>query len=379
MKEKLILDLYNKKCIQFGEFKLKSGKTSPIYINLKNVISHPYILNTIVELIFRKTEFKEYTHIMGIPYGGIPFASVLSSKYNIPMIMIRKETKKYGLKKLIEGEYTSDSKIIIIEDTVSTGSSLKHFITQLEKINLKPQAIIAVCDRRKEAGLLGDYDVLSIITMNDIVSVLYKNKLIEHNIYRELYNGKKTIATKPFITNNIMLNKLLEIIKTKETMYCYVIEYTNYESIIDFIHKYHKRFCILKLFSVTIEHFSYEKAKHIKELSIEYNFLIYEGYNFNTSKTIFLNEITLNNKYYEWVDIINISFRHEDEVFNSINYINTCYNKNMSVVYESIEDSSKIKHLLKNIIIGTTMIKFKNIFTIGTKKSDILLFKNIND
>ena len=107
--------------------------------------------------------------------------------------------------------------------------------------------------------------------------------------------------------------------------------------------------------------------------------MIYEGYNFNTSKTIFLNEITLNNKYYEWVDIINISFRHEDEVFNSINYINTCYNKNMSVVYESIEDSSKIKHLLKNIIIGTTMIKYKNIFTIGTKKSDILLFKNIND
>ena len=118
MKEKLILDLYNSKCIQFGDFKLKSGKTSPIYIDLKNVISYPYILNTIVEIIYNKIKLLDYTHIMGIPYGGIPFASVLSSRYNIPMLMMRKETKKHGLKKLIEGEYTPYSKLIIIMEAI---------------------------------------------------------------------------------------------------------------------------------------------------------------------------------------------------------------------------------------------------------------------
>ena len=43
MKDKLILELYKNKCIEFGNFTLKNGDVSPIYINLKNIISFPYI------------------------------------------------------------------------------------------------------------------------------------------------------------------------------------------------------------------------------------------------------------------------------------------------------------------------------------------------
>ena len=379
MKEKLILDLYNSKCIRFGDFKLKGGKTSSIYIDLKNVISYPYILNTIVEIIYNKIKLLNYTHIMGIPYGGIPFASVLSSRYNIPMLMMRKETKKHGLKKLIEGEYTSYSKLIIIEDTITTGSSLKHFITQFEKINMKPQAIITICDRRTNFEILGDYQVMSILTIDEIVSVLYKHKFIEHKLYRELNLGTGSIVSESFVPNNIhMLSKLLTIIKLKQNKTCYILEYTNYDQIIDFIDKYKNNFCILKLFTATIENFSYDKAKYLKKLSIDHHFLIYEGYNFNTSKNIFLNEITLNTKFYDWVDIINISFNHDDEIFKTIDYINTVHKKNISVVYESIEDSVKIKSLMKDIVLCTSSIKLRNIFTIGYKNSDIL-YKLINN
>jgi uridine monophosphate synthetase len=371
MKEKLILDLFNKKCIRFGEFKLKSGKTSPIYIDLKNVISYPYILNTIVELIYNKITLIDYTHVLGIPYGGIPFASVLSSKFSIPMLMMRKEIKKYGLKKLIEGEYNSYSKLIIIEDTITTGSSLKQFIEQLDKINIKPVSIITICDRRTDYKLLSNYSIRSILTIDDIISVLYKNKMIEHKIYRELYNKNEHVKTHFDSGNNHMINKLIDIIKQKQTQTCYIIEYTDYNNIIDFIKQNNKKFCILKIFSSTIEHFSYDKAMYLKKLSIEYNFMLYEGYNFNTRNTIFFNEITLNNKYYEWVDIINISFRHDDDIFKTIDYINTKYTNKISVVYESIEDTPKIKNLLKDIAIGTTNIKFKNIFRFGYSDCDI--------
>ena len=168
-----------------------------------------------------------------------------------------------------------------------------------------------------------------------------------------------------------MLSKLLEIIKLKQTKTCYIIEYTNYDQIIDFINKYKTEFCILKLFSATIENFSYDKAKHLKKLSVEHHFLIYDGYNFNTSKNIFFNEITLKNKFYEWVDIINISFTHDDEIFKTINHINKIHNKNISVVYESMEDCIKIKSLIKDIVLCTSSIKLHNIFTIGYKNSDI--------
>ena len=371
MKEKLILDLYNKNCIQFGEFKLKSGKTSPIYINLKNVISYPYILNTIVELLYEKIQLLDYTHILGIPYGAIPFSSVLSSKYNIPMLMMRKETKKYGLKKLIEGEYTPSSKLIVLEDTITTGSSLKFFIEQLEKIELTPLSILTICDRRTDFELLGNYKVISIFTISDIVTVLYKNKLIEHSIYRELYNPVENKKINFKTNNQTNIDKLINIIKTKQTQVCYVFDSTDFELLVDFIIDNYNNFCILKIYSNIIEQFNSEKATILKELSKKYNFLIYDGYNFNTSKKIFINEITQNYKYYEWVDIINLTFNHDDEIFTSINYINKTHNKTISVVYDGTEGTTKIKHLLKDIVLGTSQINFKNIFKFGEKNCDI--------
>tara|TARA_B100000787_G_scaffold168197_1_gene156487 strand:- start:1765 stop:2922 length:1158 start_codon:yes stop_codon:yes gene_type:complete len=371
MKDKLIIDLYNKNCLQFGEFKLKSGKTSPIYINLKNVISYPYILNTIVELLYEKIKLIDYTHVLGIPYGAIPFASVLSSKYNIPMLMMRKEMKKYGLKKLIEGEYTPESKLIVLEDTITTGSSLHSFIEQLETINLKPVSVITICDRRTEFKLLSNYTVLSLFTIDDIVRVLYKHKLIETKIYRELYSGENPTKI-PFIPNNpINISKVIDIITLKQNQMCYIVEYTDYELLEDFVENNYNKFCVLKIYSNTIENFTPEKGRRLKTLALKYNFLIYDGYNFNTSKNTFFNELTLNNKFYEWVDIINVTFHHDDEVFKTIKFINHTQNKNIAVVYEGLESTTKIKHLLTDIVIGTTRVRLQNVFRFGYNNCDI--------
>ena len=66
----LILDLYQKNCIKLGTFKLKNNDTSPIYIDLKNIIKFPHIVNSIVSLFsgLIKNNFKRKC---GIPYGGM--------------------------------------------------------------------------------------------------------------------------------------------------------------------------------------------------------------------------------------------------------------------------------------------------------------------
>ena len=148
MKNQVIQELFKYDCIKTGQFTLKNGDVSPIYINLKNVISYPHILNMIITLLYEKLSILNYDNILGVPYGGFIFSNALCVKYNIPSIFVRKDKKKYGLKN-IEGNYNIGDKCIIIEDTEFTGSSADECIKKLEHI-LNIDTILIVCDRRIE-------------------------------------------------------------------------------------------------------------------------------------------------------------------------------------------------------------------------------------
>jgi len=59
--------------------------------------------------------------VTGVPYTALPISTVISSKYNVPMIIKRKEAKEYGTKKLIEGIYKSGDRCVIIDDIITSG------------------------------------------------------------------------------------------------------------------------------------------------------------------------------------------------------------------------------------------------------------------
>ena len=85
--------------IQYGNFTLSNGSESSIYIDMKKVISFPKLNKEIcLELINKINN----THLVcGAPYGEVSYASIISILGEMPMIFLRKETKKYGTKKLI--------------------------------------------------------------------------------------------------------------------------------------------------------------------------------------------------------------------------------------------------------------------------------------
>ena len=101
-KRTLILDLHRIGALKFGEFKLKSGATSPFYIDLRSIISYPEIIKNIVELLKAELADKQFDVLTGIPYTALPLAAQLSIELDTPLVYQRKEIKAYGTGKLIE-------------------------------------------------------------------------------------------------------------------------------------------------------------------------------------------------------------------------------------------------------------------------------------
>lgn len=181
IEKKAILNLFSIKAIQFGRFKLKSGLISPYYIDLRLLCSYPHLLKLVAETFWERLKLLSFDLVVGVPYTGIPIATTISLKYNRPMIFTRKKRKEYGKKKLVEGEFHSHQKVVIVDDVISDGASKFETIENLEKQKLIVSDIVVFLDRNqggKEVIIKKGYNFHSIASMKDVLRLLKQERKI---------------------------------------------------------------------------------------------------------------------------------------------------------------------------------------------------------
>lgn len=146
--KKFVCLLFDKNIIKFGSFKLKSGVASPIYVDLRSLVSFPYLMKTTAALISDEVQDDVDVELLcGIPYTALPVATLVSSNSNLPMIIVRKEKKEYGTAKLIEGTFRAGQNCLLIDDVVSTGSSLASVKEKLVASGLEVTKATILIDR----------------------------------------------------------------------------------------------------------------------------------------------------------------------------------------------------------------------------------------
>ena len=187
--DQLILDLYDIEAIKFGEFELKSGLISPIYMDIRLIVSYPKILKSIAKIMWSKVCKIEFDIICGVPYTALPIATVMSTQNNKPMIMRRKEVKKYGTKKIIEGKFESKQTCLVVEDLVTSGSSIFETLEPIEDVGLIVKDIIILIDREqggKNHIENKGYKLHSIAKISEILKVLKKYEKIDTNTFNKV-------------------------------------------------------------------------------------------------------------------------------------------------------------------------------------------------
>lgn len=134
--------------VQFGAFTLKSSAASPVYCDLRLLVSDATVLAAAAEHYAALLAPLAYDRIAAIPYAGLPIGAAVSLRLNRPLIFPRKEVKAYGRGRAIEGAYAPGETAVVVDDLVSSGLSKIEAIAPLAEAGLVVRDIAVLIDRR---------------------------------------------------------------------------------------------------------------------------------------------------------------------------------------------------------------------------------------
>jgi uridine monophosphate synthetase len=187
--DQIALGLHELGAIRFGEFTLKSGLLSPVYIDLRLLVSDPKLMALVARALARLLEDLPYDRIAAIPYGGLPIGQAVSMVCGRPLIYPRKEAKDHGTKNLIEGAYAAGEVVVVLDDLITTGGSKRDAMMPLTDAGLKVKDVVVLVDReqggRQELAAHG-LALHAVLTISELLDSLVRGSRISDTVRRDV-------------------------------------------------------------------------------------------------------------------------------------------------------------------------------------------------
>ncbi|MDC3170358.1 orotate phosphoribosyltransferase [Paracoccaceae bacterium] len=160
-------------------FKLSSGFLSPSYIDCRKIIAYPSAFKSITDMMIDTIKYnmapQTPSYIIGGETAGIPFATAIAQKMELPLSYVRKQPKDHGKNKLIEGEILKGKNSLLVEDLMTDGKSKINFVNNIRAHDIHCELSLVVFK----------YNIF-----NDAAKDLERNKIDVHHLtdWEDVYN-----------------------------------------------------------------------------------------------------------------------------------------------------------------------------------------------
>lgn len=290
--------LCNDGVVLSGNFTLKSGVQSPVYFDFRLCQSHPALFSMLVQQIAQKANELNVDIICGVPYGAVPIATCVGLCMGKPLIMCRKEAKQHGTGKLIEGVYKKGDCCVLIEDVITSGSSILETIKLLEQEGILVRNIIVCLDRQAGGVALLEslgYRVHALFTYQELLDYAVAPQS-SHPL---------SFADRIQHAHNAVAKKLFALMERKKTNLACAADVTTKRELLALVDQVGPEICLLKTHIDIIQDFDEDLIVQLRARAEKYQFLIAEDRKFADIGSTAVHQYTGGvYKISQWADIV---------------------------------------------------------------------------
>ncbi|CAB0976458.1 orotate phosphoribosyltransferase [Corynebacterium diphtheriae] len=149
-----LAELVKELAVVHGKVTLSSGKEADYYVDLRRATLHARASRLIGELLRELTADWDYVAVGGLTLGADPVATSVmhADGREIHAFVVRKEAKKHGMQRRIEGPDVVGKKVLVVEDTTTTGNSPLIAVKALREAGAEVVGVATVVDRATGAA-----------------------------------------------------------------------------------------------------------------------------------------------------------------------------------------------------------------------------------
>lgn len=179
-------------------FTWSSGIKSPIYCDNRLTLAYPelrsYIATQLISMI--KQYYPTCEVVMGTSTAGIPHATLVADKMNLPAGYVRGDAKKHGRTNQIEGAPVAGKNVVVVEDLISTGKSVEAVLEALIENGANVLGVVSIFqyNMKKASEMFGRYN----LTWHSISDI---HELLAYASEKSLLSTSEVAQVKRFIEN----------------------------------------------------------------------------------------------------------------------------------------------------------------------------------